>query len=275
MKWGVDLQSEHERFLTEKHAKPVIVMNYPKAIKAFMRQNDDGQTVAAMDVLALASAKSSAAASARSASNASISAWTRSASTKPGLVPRSAPLRDRAARGLRPGLRAHRILRHGAFQRARRDPISRARPATLDTDADPACHVGGRRGTRRIQCGDGARDRGQNLLPEVIGAGVRGLLDNPVAGFYVLAETERVLAALMITKEWATGETAASGGSRASMCGPKRGVRASTGDSIATSRKWRRRTEVRLPSTSSGRTARRRRTYAALDERKPVISSSS
>jgi asparaginyl-tRNA synthetase len=54
VKWGVDLQSEHERFLTEKHArKPVIVMNYPKDIKAFyMRQNDDGRTVAAMDVLA-------------------------------------------------------------------------------------------------------------------------------------------------------------------------------------------------------------------------------
>ncbi|HEX6529391.1 MAG TPA: asparagine--tRNA ligase [Burkholderiales bacterium] len=54
VKWGIDLQSEHERFLTEKHAKkPVIVMNYPKAIKAFyMRQNDDGRTVAAMDVLA-------------------------------------------------------------------------------------------------------------------------------------------------------------------------------------------------------------------------------
>jgi asparaginyl-tRNA synthetase len=52
--WGVDLQSEHERFLTEKHAKkPVIVMNYPKSIKAFyMRLNDDGRTVAAMDVLA-------------------------------------------------------------------------------------------------------------------------------------------------------------------------------------------------------------------------------
>jgi len=52
--WGVDLQSEHERFLTEKHAKkPVIVMNYPKGIKAFyMRLNDDGRTVAAMDVLA-------------------------------------------------------------------------------------------------------------------------------------------------------------------------------------------------------------------------------
>jgi asparaginyl-tRNA synthetase len=54
VKWGVDLQSEHERFLTEKHAKkPVIVMNYPKSIKAFyMRLNDDGRTVAAMDVLA-------------------------------------------------------------------------------------------------------------------------------------------------------------------------------------------------------------------------------
>src|SRR5579864_2510217 len=54
VKWGVDLQSEHERYLTEKHVKkPVIVMNYPKAIKAFyMRNNDDGRTVAAMDVLA-------------------------------------------------------------------------------------------------------------------------------------------------------------------------------------------------------------------------------
>jgi asparaginyl-tRNA synthetase len=54
VKWGVDLQSEHERYLTEKYAKkPVIVMTYPKAIKAFyMRLNDDGRTVAAMDVLA-------------------------------------------------------------------------------------------------------------------------------------------------------------------------------------------------------------------------------
>ena len=54
VKWGIDLQSEHERYLTEKHVKkPVIVMNYPKDIKAFyMRVNDDGRTVAAMDVLA-------------------------------------------------------------------------------------------------------------------------------------------------------------------------------------------------------------------------------
>ncbi|MDK1024908.1 MAG: asparagine--tRNA ligase [Gammaproteobacteria bacterium] len=54
VKWGLDLQSEHERFLTEKHVgRPVIVMNYPREIKAFyMRLNDDDRTVAAMDVLA-------------------------------------------------------------------------------------------------------------------------------------------------------------------------------------------------------------------------------
>src|SRR5579871_6005357 len=54
VRWGIDLQSEHERYLTEQHARrPVIVMNYPKAIKAFyMRSNDDERTVAAMDVLA-------------------------------------------------------------------------------------------------------------------------------------------------------------------------------------------------------------------------------
>ena len=51
--WGLDLQSEHERYLTErKFGRPVIVTGYPKEIKAFyMRQNDDGKTVAAMDVL--------------------------------------------------------------------------------------------------------------------------------------------------------------------------------------------------------------------------------
>jgi asparaginyl-tRNA synthetase len=53
IKWGTDLQSEHERYLVEKHfKKPVIVTGYPKEIKAFyMRQNDDGKTVAAMDIL--------------------------------------------------------------------------------------------------------------------------------------------------------------------------------------------------------------------------------
>ncbi len=54
VKWGIDLQSEHERYLTEEYVgRPVVVMNYPKEIKAFyMRLNDDGKTVAAMDVLA-------------------------------------------------------------------------------------------------------------------------------------------------------------------------------------------------------------------------------
>ncbi len=52
--WGTDLQSEHERYLVEKHfKKPVILTDYPKEIKSFyMRQNDDGKTVAAMDILA-------------------------------------------------------------------------------------------------------------------------------------------------------------------------------------------------------------------------------
>ena len=52
--WGRDLQSEHERYLTEQHVgRPIVLMNYPKDIKAFyMRLNDDHKTVAAMDVLA-------------------------------------------------------------------------------------------------------------------------------------------------------------------------------------------------------------------------------
>jgi asparaginyl-tRNA synthetase len=53
VKWGIDLQSEHERYLVEKHfKKPVILTNYPKDIKAFyMKQDEDGKTVRAMDVL--------------------------------------------------------------------------------------------------------------------------------------------------------------------------------------------------------------------------------
>ena len=54
VEWGIDLQSEHERYLAEKlFKKPVIVTNYPKEIKAFyMRLNDEQKTVAAMDILA-------------------------------------------------------------------------------------------------------------------------------------------------------------------------------------------------------------------------------
>ena len=51
--WGMDIQTEHERYLAEEHfGRPVCVYNYPKEIKAFyMRQNEDGKTVAAVDVL--------------------------------------------------------------------------------------------------------------------------------------------------------------------------------------------------------------------------------
>ena len=53
VEWGCDLQSEHERYLVEKHfKKPVIITDYPKEIKAFyMKQNDDNKTVRALDVL--------------------------------------------------------------------------------------------------------------------------------------------------------------------------------------------------------------------------------
>ncbi len=53
MEWGLDLQAEHERYLVEEHYKrPVILTDYPRDIKAFyMKQNDDGKTVRAMDVL--------------------------------------------------------------------------------------------------------------------------------------------------------------------------------------------------------------------------------
>ncbi len=53
VKWGTDLQSEHEKYITEKvYKKPVFVTDYPKDIKAFyMRMNEDGKTVAAMDLL--------------------------------------------------------------------------------------------------------------------------------------------------------------------------------------------------------------------------------
>ena len=53
VKWGIDLQAEHERYLTEEiYKKPLIVTDYPSTIKPFyMRVNDDGKTVAAMDIL--------------------------------------------------------------------------------------------------------------------------------------------------------------------------------------------------------------------------------
>ena len=75
--WGLDLQSEHERFLTEEHVgRPVIVTNYPSEIKAFyMRLNDDEKTVAAMDVLAPVSVRLSAAPSVKNVLMSSMQGW--------------------------------------------------------------------------------------------------------------------------------------------------------------------------------------------------------
>ena len=127
VKWGIDLQSEHERYLTEKHAKkPVIVMNYPKDIKAFyMRVNDDGRTVAAMDVLAPGIGEIIGGSQREERLDVLDARMTRARHRQGALrlVPRSAPLRHRAARGLRPRLRAHARLRHRPRQRARRDPV--------------------------------------------------------------------------------------------------------------------------------------------------------
>ncbi len=127
VKWGIDLQSEHERYLTEKHVKkPVIVMNYPKDIKAFyMRVNDDGKTVAAMDVLAPGIGEIIGG-SQREERLDVLDARMTALSTRQGalqLVPRFAALRHRAACGLRPGLRAHARLCHRACQCTRCDPV--------------------------------------------------------------------------------------------------------------------------------------------------------
>jgi asparaginyl-tRNA synthetase len=127
--WGIDLQSEHERYLTEKHAKkPVIVMNYPKDIKAFyMRVNDDGRTVAAMDVLApgigeiIGGSQREERLEVLDARMAERSidkehyGWYRDL--------RRYGIWHRAARGVRTRFRAHHGVRHRSRQRARRDPV--------------------------------------------------------------------------------------------------------------------------------------------------------
>ena len=74
--WGLDLQSEHERFLTEEHVgRPVIVTNYPSEISVYMRLNDDEKTVAAMDVLAPVSVRLSAAPSVKNVWMSSMQGW--------------------------------------------------------------------------------------------------------------------------------------------------------------------------------------------------------
>jgi len=127
VKWGIDLQAEHERYLTEKHAKkPVIVMNYPKDIKAFyMRVNDDGRTVAAMDVLAPGIGEIIGGSQREERLDVLDVRMAERGIDKEhyAWLPRSAPLRHRAACGLWPRFRAHACLRDRPLQRARRDPV--------------------------------------------------------------------------------------------------------------------------------------------------------
>ena len=148
--WGVDLQSEHERYLTEQYAKkPVIVMNYPKAIKAFyMRVNDDGRTVAAMDVLAPGIGEIIGG-SQREERLEVLDAHMAERAHRPGalrLVPRSAPLRHGAACRLWPRLRAHPGLRHRPRQRPRRNPLPKdARERKVLTHATSPIRISPRR----------------------------------------------------------------------------------------------------------------------------------
>ena len=126
--WGMDMQSEHERWLTEEHVKaPVVVMNYPKEIKAFyMRMNDDGKTVAAMDVLAPGIGEIIGGSQREERLDHLDRRLAELHLDPQGLlvVPRSAPLRHRAARGLRPWPRAHDHLRDGDGEHSRRDSVS-------------------------------------------------------------------------------------------------------------------------------------------------------
>ena len=127
VKWGIDLQSEHERYLTETLVgRPVVVMNYPKEIKAFyMRLNDDGRTVAAMDVLAPGIGEIIGG-SQREERLDVLDARLDEMRPLQGavrLVSRPAALRHRPPRRLRPGLRADDHLRHRHGQHPRRDPV--------------------------------------------------------------------------------------------------------------------------------------------------------
>ena len=121
VEWGLDLQTDHERWLTEEYARgPVIVMNYPKSIKAFyMRLNDDGKPLPPWMCWCPASARSSAAASGRNAWRCLMRAWRNTAGRGTLVVPRPAPVRHRAPRRVRSGARAARSLhdRHGQHPR--------------------------------------------------------------------------------------------------------------------------------------------------------------
>ena len=127
VEWGNDLQAEHERYLTEeKFSEPVILYDYPRTIKPFyMRVNDDGKTVRAMDVL-VPGVGEIIGGSQREERLDVLEAADARAGPQPGrllVVPRPAPLRHRAARRLRPGPGADGAVRHRHGQHPRRDPV--------------------------------------------------------------------------------------------------------------------------------------------------------
>ena len=130
--WGADLQSEHERYLTEeKFKKPVIVTDYPKAIKAFyMRDNDDGKTVRAMDVLAPRIGEIIGGSQREERHDVLLEKIRAGRPSRRSLlvVPRASQVRFGAARRLRPGARAHADVPHRHEEHPRRHPLlSRAR----------------------------------------------------------------------------------------------------------------------------------------------------
>ena len=125
--WGNDLQAEHERYLTEKHfQQPVILYDYPRTIKPFyMRVNDDGRTVRAMDVL-VPKVGEIIGGSQREERLDVLEARMRRTGPRSGgllVVSRPAALRHRAARRLRPGAGAGAAVRHRHGEHPRRDPL--------------------------------------------------------------------------------------------------------------------------------------------------------
>ena len=127
VQWGIDLQSEHERYLTEELVgRPVVVIDYPKDIKAFyMRLNDDGRTVAAMDVLAPGIGEIIGGSQREERLDVLDRRIDEMGLDKQDLlvVPRPAALRHRAARRLRPRLRARDQLRDRPGEHPRRHPV--------------------------------------------------------------------------------------------------------------------------------------------------------
>ena len=125
VEYGLNLQSEHERWLTEKHFKcPVTVFNYPKEIKPFyMRLNDDGKTVTAMDLL-VPGIGEIVGGSQREERLDVLEENMRRHKMDPAdykWYSRSAPLRHGAARRVRPGFRADADVRHRRLEHSRRD----------------------------------------------------------------------------------------------------------------------------------------------------------